>query len=162
MEEGYLTDFLSQLREEVMEVFSLSEEEATESIFLDLSGTTGWTTALYKAAQKTNHAWLISAYRKMTWYESDLFDGYLLDLMTDIGLITAMEPVSQNPYWDNIKEIAQRQRKKGLQHYGCGLEDKPMPAPEVIEYLQEELIDALMYCEHLKAKLSSSSSSLLQ
>lgn len=49
MEEGYLTDFLSQLREEVMEVFSLSEEEATESIFLDLSGTTGWTTALYKA-----------------------------------------------------------------------------------------------------------------
>lgn len=98
----------------------------------------------------------------MTWYESDLFDGYLLDLMTDIGLITAMEPVSQNPYWDNIKEIAQRQRKKGLQHYGCGLEDNPMPAPEVIEYLQEELIDALMYCEHLKAKLSSSSSSLLQ
>lgn len=43
-----------------------------------------------------------------------------------------------------------------------GLEDNPMPAPEVIEYLQEELIDALMYCEHLKAKLPSSSSSLLQ
>ena len=37
-----------------------------------------------------------------------------------------------------------------------------MPAPEVIEYLQEELVDALMYCEHLKAKLDGVQATPLQ
>ena len=162
MEEGYLTDFLIQLRKEVMDVFSLPDEDATESIFLDLSGTCGWTAAVQNAAQKTNHAWLISAYHKMTWYESDLFNGYLIDLMVHNGLIPAMEPVLPNPYWNNIEYIAQTQREKGMEHYGFGLEDNPMPARDVIRYLQEELVDALMYCEHLKAKLSEQGSSILQ
>ena len=99
----------------------------------------------------------------MNWIESDSFDSYLITLMVCYGIIQIDQTnEDNNPYWDNIEEIAQRQREKGLQHYGCGLEDNPMPAPEVIEYLQEELIDALMYCEHLKAKLPSSSNSLLQ
>lgn len=62
-------------------------------------------------------------------------------------------PVDKNPYWERITEIASRQRKKGIATYGFGLEDNPFPVTECIEYLEEELIDALMYCEHIKATL---------
>lgn len=165
METGYLKDFATQLRKEVMDVFSLTEEEATESTFLGLSGTAGWTTALYHAAQKTNHAWLISMYRKLNWFETDLFDLYLIELMPWYGLLHEEQetaPEDPNPYWRNIEHIAETQREKGMRHYGYGLENNPMPAPEVIEYLQEELVDALMYCEHLKAKLDGVQATPLQ
>ena len=33
------------------------------------------------------------------------------------------------------------------------LEDNPLSVVERIEYLQEELIDALKYCEHLKQEV---------
>lgn len=55
-------------------------------------------------------------------------------------------------YWDNICKIAEKQRQKGLDTYGQGLEDNEALSPvERIEYLEEELVDALMYLEHLKA-----------
>lgn len=60
----------------------------------------------------------------------------------------------ENPYWKNIEQIAADQRQKGIKSYGQGLEDnKTLTTEDTIRYLQEELIDALMYCEHLKAKL---------
>lgn len=55
-----------------------------------------------------------------------------------------------NPYWENISIIADRQRKKGLDTYGHGLEDNPADIIERINHLQEELIDGLMYCEWIK------------
>ena len=55
-----------------------------------------------------------------------------------------------NPYWDNICKIAERQRNKGIQTYGKGIEMNPADAVTRIEYLQEELVDALMYCEWIK------------
>lgn len=60
---------------------------------------------------------------------------------------------TENPYWERINAIADRQRQKGINKYGCGLEDNPMDAGKTLEYLQEELIDALMYIEHVKAKM---------
>lgn len=56
----------------------------------------------------------------------------------------------ENPYWDNICKIACRQREKGMKTYGLGLEENPAAMLKRIEYLQEELIDALMYCEWIK------------
>ena len=58
--------------------------------------------------------------------------------------------VKNNPYWHNICAIALRQRKKGMETYGKGLEDNHADVITRIEYLEEELIDALMYCEWLK------------
>lgn len=59
-----------------------------------------------------------------------------------------------NPYWERITQIADRQRQKGIDTYGQGLERNTVPnAVERIEYIQEELIDGLMYLEWLKAKL---------
>ena len=60
-----------------------------------------------------------------------------------------------NPYWDRICEMADKQRAKGMATYGKGLEDNPLSAVERLEYLQEELIDALMYVEHIKASIRS-------
>ena len=61
--------------------------------------------------------------------------------------------MSGNPYWENICEIANRQRAKGMETYGQGLEDNPAEMIQRIEHLQEELIDGLMYCEWIKAKV---------
>jgi hypothetical protein len=55
-----------------------------------------------------------------------------------------------NPYWGNICAIAERQRRKGIRTYGKGLEMNPADTITRIEHLQEELVDALMYCEWIK------------
>lgn len=59
-----------------------------------------------------------------------------------------------NPYWENITKLAERQRAKGIQTYGYGLESNPAEVLTRIEYLEEELIDALMYLEWIKEGLS--------
>lgn len=58
-----------------------------------------------------------------------------------------------NPYWENIEAIADRQRQKGIDTYGQGLEENPADMVTRLTYLEEELIDALMYCEWIKEKL---------
>ena len=40
-----------------------------------------------------------------------------------------------------------------METYGQGIESNPMSILERIEYLQEELIDGLMYCEWIRDKL---------
>lgn len=60
---------------------------------------------------------------------------------------------TKNPYWERITEISNRQRKKGMETYGQGLEDNRMSVMTCMEYLEEELIDALMYIEHIKETL---------
>ena len=63
-----------------------------------------------------------------------------------------------NPYWDNICTIADKQRKKGIETYGQGLEDNTWDIMKRIQYLEEELVDALMYLEWCKDYLSKQSS----
>lgn len=57
-----------------------------------------------------------------------------------------------NQYWMNICKMNARQEAKGLDKYGEPLEENTtLTTVQRIEHLQEELIDALKYCEHLKA-----------
>lgn len=58
-----------------------------------------------------------------------------------------------NPYWDRVTAIAQRQREKGLNKYGMKLEDNDWPIEKRLEYLEEELVDGLMYIEWIKEGL---------
>lgn len=60
-----------------------------------------------------------------------------------------------NPYWENIQAIADKQREKGIETYGQGLEQNLLDVEKRIQYLQEELIDALMYCEWIKEGLKN-------
>ena len=55
-----------------------------------------------------------------------------------------------NPYWQTIQGIADRQRQKGSDTYGQGLEENPADMVTRLTYLEEELIDALMYIEWAK------------
>ena len=58
-----------------------------------------------------------------------------------------------NPYWDRITELSNKQRQKGIETYGQGIEDNKLHVEERIRYIEEELIDALMYLEWLKEGL---------
>ena len=58
--------------------------------------------------------------------------------------------MATNPYWKNICAIAEKQREKGIQTYGTGIEDNTADIITRLEYLEEELVDALMYCEWIK------------
>ena len=60
-----------------------------------------------------------------------------------------------NPYWDNICSMAEKQRAKGMATYGKGLESNQAEILTRLEYLQEELIDALMYCEWIKESIKT-------
>lgn len=60
------------------------------------------------------------------------------------------EPKGNNPYWDRVTAIAQRQREKGLNKYGMKLEENDWPIEKRLEYLEEELVDGLMYIEWIK------------
>ena len=61
-------------------------------------------------------------------------------------------------YWKNICEIQEKQKQKGVSKYGQILEENTsMTTAERIVYLQEELVDALMYLEHLKENIEAQS-----
>ena len=62
-----------------------------------------------------------------------------------------------NPYWDNICAIADKQRKKGIETYGQGLESNTWCIFKRLTYLEEELVDALMYLEWCKDYLTQQS-----
>lgn len=59
-----------------------------------------------------------------------------------------------NPYWERICKLSERQRAKGMETYGQGIENNPMGIVGRLTYLEEELVDALMYCEWIKDKLA--------
>ena len=62
------------------------------------------------------------------------------------------DPVDRPDYWGEICKIQGRQTEKGVRTYGQRLEDNKSLTPlQRLEYLEEELIDALMYIEHIKA-----------
>ena len=57
-------------------------------------------------------------------------------------------------YWKNICELREKQRKKGNKKYGMELEQNNEDIITRITYLEEELIDGLMYCEWIKEKIN--------
>ena len=61
-----------------------------------------------------------------------------------------MKSNTANPYWERITATAERQRGKGIREYGQGLEANPADIVTRLNYLEEELIDALMYIEWAK------------
>lgn len=59
-----------------------------------------------------------------------------------------------NPYWNRITQLAEKQRVKGINTYGRGLEANAADVSTRIQHIEEELIDALMYLEWLKDGLN--------
>ena len=68
-----------------------------------------------------------------------------------ITLFEFSEEEADINYRDNIVSLLDRQREKGIKKYGETLEENTTLSTEQrIEHLEEELIDGLEYCEHLK------------
>jgi hypothetical protein len=63
--------------------------------------------------------------------------------------------IEPNPYWDKVTTLANKQRAKGLKDYGQGIEDNPAAVLDRLTYIEEELIDALMYLEWLREGLAN-------
>ena len=54
-------------------------------------------------------------------------------------------------YWDNVTKIYEKQRERGIREYGQKLEENTgLTVEERINMIEEELVDTLMYLEHLK------------
>ena len=64
------------------------------------------------------------------------------------------DATDKNPYWERICAISARQREKGMKTYGQGLECNLDGISQRLEHLEEELVDALMYCEWIKDKVN--------
>lgn len=63
----------------------------------------------------------------------------------------------KRPYRAAVEKLLDRQEEKGISKYGVTLDKNvTLTGTQRIEHLEEELVDALMYCEHLKAGLSGS------
>lgn len=74
-----------------------------------------------------------------------------------LDLLDIDKPQQDNKfnYWRNICEIQAEQTAKGLLKYGYPLEQNTwLDINERLRYLQEELVDALMYIEHIKTLLN--------
>lgn len=64
--------------------------------------------------------------------------------------------VEESVYRENIISKLDKQIQKGIDKYGTTLEQNTwFTALDRLTYLQEELIDALVYTEHIMAKLES-------
>lgn len=72
--------------------------------------------------------------------------------------LSGTELPKQN-YWFNICKIQKAQLAKGLKKYGYPLEQNPMEIIDRLQYLEEELVDALMYIEHIKEALNANQNS---
>ncbi len=58
---------------------------------------------------------------------------------------------TKHDYWRQVCGLQKRQTEKGIRKYGQRLEDNgDLSMMQRLEYLEEELIDALMYIEHIK------------
>jgi hypothetical protein len=82
--------------------------------------------------------------------DNSCYSGSDEHMLKNYDRVFGSEPAN-NPYWERITKMSDRQRVKGIETYGQGLEQFTTPnAVKRIEYIQEELIDALMYLEWLK------------
>ena len=85
------------------------------------------------------------------------FEGGTVILRYDHLENLAAPPKRKTPYQEAVEALIARQIEKGESKYGVTLdENATLTAEQRIEHLEEELIDALMYCEHLKDALKGS------
>lgn len=91
------------------------------------------------------------------WFDADgahteEFSEHVLKLYkTDEEKTVKNTDGQKSPYRRNIEDLLRRQEEKGLKKYGVTLDQNvTLTEKQRIEHIEEELIDGLMYCEHLK------------
>jgi len=64
-------------------------------------------------------------------------------------------PVEAMKYRDNIIKLLDNQTHKGLMKYGLTLDESRLTVVDTLTYLEEELIDAIVYIQHVKEWLAN-------
>lgn len=103
-----------------------------------------------------NDAWNVWQYNVSI---VDPFDGEESDMVFAEEHLVPEESVPRKPktapYRAAINKLLDCQEQKGIDKYGVTLDQNTtLTDAQRIEHLEEELVDALMYCEHLKAGIS--------
>lgn len=61
-----------------------SYKDQLDFYFTSLSGTGGWSLAFKEACTQCSLTNIYEDYRKFDWVRSDIFDGYIVDVMIDV------------------------------------------------------------------------------
>lgn len=94
-----------------------------------------------------------TSYEGHALHENDL-EGKIFVAHDGPDGVVGLFEVEPNGYWERICAIQRKQIEKGLKKYGQVLEEyKSLSVEDRLLYLEEELVDALMYLEHLKEAL---------
>lgn len=77
----------------------LKPSEDGESPLFYISGTSGWNQALRMACKKLGLSDLWNWYNKLYWYDSDIFDGELVELLISKFIHTEYQSCKQYYKW---------------------------------------------------------------
>lgn len=80
-------DFLKEFRNQLFRINNYSLENFAEEGIPMNTSTSGWFAALGKACLLTNKEALLDYWRTLPWYDSDVFDGELADMLIERGFI---------------------------------------------------------------------------
>ena len=92
-------------------------------------------------------------------YNIEITDAKVVDSYIEAGQVWRIRNYADveickpsKDYWQNVCDIQRKQTAKGVETYGQTLEQNTDLDPiQRLTYLEEELIDGLMYIEHIKA-----------
>ena len=68
---------------------------------------------------------------------------------------TAHYEKSPDPIVESVIQRMRRRSIRGVEKYGMTLAENPADLLEWIQHLQEEMMDAALYCERLKMELNN-------
>lgn len=77
---------------ELIDVFDIKHEVTMCNTIAHLEGTYGWYEAFKKMCVNYGLEDILAYYDKLEWYDSDLFDGELGDLLVEYGLVEFGNP----------------------------------------------------------------------
>jgi hypothetical protein len=70
-----------------------------------------------------------------------------------------IDELNKNQILRNVQELLEKQTKKGLEKYGTTVNPDDYDFIGWLEHLQQEMVDAIVYCEVLKFKYAHLQSS---
>ena len=83
----FTKDFMTYFLARLAIVFDLEESMLCAEYLFNLESTVSWGKSFKCACQKYNLEYIWVYYDQLAWYDSDLFDDELVDLLVDYGLI---------------------------------------------------------------------------
>lgn len=82
---GFLAPFLNDFKQKLDEI--MQRDTGTDFLWTNYSGSFGWHEAFVAACEANDEKNLLEFYDSLDWFESDQFDGFLIEIAVFIGVI---------------------------------------------------------------------------